>query len=62
MTITSMSLVLQLAALVVAGLIGYFSAYNALNARVSVLEAQWVGLSSDVKDIKTDVRTLLERR
>lgn len=47
--------------LILAALIGYFSAYSALNARVAVLEAQFVTLHGDIQEIKIDVKTLLER-
>lgn len=54
-------LVLNVLMLILAGLVAYFSAYNALNARVAVLESQYQLLHSDLQEIKGDVKTLLER-
>lgn len=48
-------------ATVVAWLIGGLLAYGALDARIQVLEDRYLRLSSDVSEIKTDVKTLLRR-
>lgn len=56
---------LEVVALAGGGAVGYFSAYSALNARVAVLEAQYILLMTGLGEIKTDLREmrrLLERQ
>lgn len=46
---------------VVAWLVGGLMAYGALDARIRVLEDRFLRLTADISEVKTDVKTLLQR-
>lgn len=45
----------------VSGIVGYATAQSAMNARVAVLESQFIRMQADLTDIRADVKTLLRR-
>lgn len=46
---------------VVAWLVGGLLAYGALDARIRVLESQYLGTADDIREIKSDIKQLLRR-
>lgn len=52
----------SIAAQFIAWLVGVLLAYGALNTRISVTEANVSTIQQDMREIKTDVKTLLQRK
>jgi len=46
---------------IIGWVVGVLLAYGAVNARVSVLESTQKTMSEDIHELKTDVKTLLQR-
>ena len=52
----------QVALQIVAWIVAVMLVYAATNARIAVLESKYDSMRSDISDIRTDVKTLLQRR
>jgi hypothetical protein len=52
----------QLVLTVIGWIVAVLLAYGAVNVRVAVLETKYDRLTQDIGEIKSDVKTLLQRR